>query len=162
MAYNQYDQGYRQQPYQSQLPPQPQVRPQAAQFPPNRGGRPVEREERPHAAHRGQNGYNHQQDWQNGYPRQNGHWEEQSVQQSYPQEVNGYNGYGNANAEYHGSGQAQGRVYQYDERYHNDSSGNTRQNGSRQGERAAQKDPKQKAPQVDLKKSSKREFLSST
>lgn len=88
------------------------------------------------------------------------------MQPSYPQEVNSYDGYGSANAEYHGPGQAQGRVYQYDERYHNDSGSNARQNMSRQGERhgerAVQKDTRQKPAQLDLKKSSKREFLSST
>lgn len=71
--------------------------------------------------------------------------------------MNGYDGYtgAKANAVPQDAGQTQGRVYQYDDRYHNDISGNLRQNGNRQAGREAQNGAKQKSAQADLRKPSK-------
>jgi hypothetical protein len=117
MAHNPYGQVYR-----PQLQPQDQssMRHYAGQTPADLPGRQYQREDIQYRSDHRRNGHNAQR----GNGLQNGY-----MLDSYENTNQGYNDYkGHVNAEAQGPGQGQGRVYQYDERYHNDTNASSRPN----------------------------------
>jgi hypothetical protein len=116
MAYNSYGQAYRQ-----QAPPQDQsrMRYHPSQAPTDPAGRQYRRND----IHYTGDGSRHEYNTPRGNGIQNGY-----MPDSYENLNQGYNDYnGQVNAEPQrpgqGQGQGQGRVYQYDERYQNDTNG---------------------------------------
>ena len=127
MAYNSYGQVYRQ-----QLQPQDpsSMRHYAGQAPADLAGRQFQREDIQHRSENRRNGYNAER----GNGMQNGYMLDsyENMNQGYDD----YNGYGNAEPQ--GPGQGEGRVYQYDERYHNEGNAASRPNLRQQGGSGAQ------------------------
>jgi hypothetical protein len=131
MAYNSYGQAYRQ-----QAPPQDQsrMRYHPGQAPTDPAGRQYRRND----IHYPSDGSRHEYNTPRGNGIQNGY-----MPDSYENLNQGYNDYnGQVNAEHQrpgqGQGQGRGRVYQYDERYQNDTNGQFRHNLRQQGGSEAQ------------------------
>ena len=106
------------------------MRHHAGQPPADPASRQYQREELQYNGDNGRNGFNAQR----GNGMHNGY-----VVNSSENLNQGYNGYdGHVNAEPQVPGRGQGRVYQYDERYHNDNNGPSRPNTRQQGGTGAQ------------------------
>lgn len=122
MAYNSYGQVHRQ-----QVRPQDQssMRHYAGQAPPGPSGRQYQGEDIQYKSDKKRNGY----EARPGDSMQNGY-----MLDSYEDPNQGYTDYhGQFSAEPQGPRREQGRVYQYDERFHNDSSEPAHQNVRYQG-----------------------------
>ena len=124
MAYNPYGQVYRQ-----QLPPQDQTstRHYAGQAPAQTVGRPLQREDVQHRGDNRRNGHNAHM----GNGMQNGYMLDPYEHVNHGYAGRGYDGHGTAEPQ--GPARGQERVYQYDERYHDEGNAQSRQNAAHYG-----------------------------